>query len=77
MVIYTKGQDISYAGCGLPYYVGGVITDREELTLQTPEASGTASELTCGWGRRRWSFARSSIPSPSAAWRMGAPTPPL
>ena len=28
---------MSYANCGLPYYVGGVITDREELTLQTPE----------------------------------------
>ena len=28
---------VSYANCGLPYYVGGVITDREELTLQTPE----------------------------------------
>ena len=29
---------VSYANCGLPYYVGGVITDQEELTLQTPES---------------------------------------
>lgn len=29
---------ISYANCGLPYYVGGVITDRDALTLQTPES---------------------------------------
>ena len=25
VVVYTKGKDISYAGCGLPYYVGGMI----------------------------------------------------
>ena len=77
IIILERTGYVSYANCGLPYYVGGVITDREELTLQTPEASGTASELTCGWGRRRWSFTRSSIPSPSAAWRMGAPTPSI
>ena len=29
---------MSYANCGLPYYIGGAITDREELTLQTPES---------------------------------------
>ena len=34
--IYTKGQDISYAGCGLPYYVGGSIETREELIVNTP-----------------------------------------
>ena len=37
VVIYTKGKDISYAGCGLPYYVGGVIETREELVVNTPE----------------------------------------
>ena len=34
--IYTKGTDISYAGCGLPYYVGGSIETREELIVNTP-----------------------------------------
>ena len=34
--LITKGQDISYAGCGLPYYVGGMIEDREELIVNTP-----------------------------------------
>ena len=29
---------ISYANCGLPYYIGGVIEDPEDLTLQTPES---------------------------------------
>lgn len=37
VVIYTKSPDISYAGCGLPYYVGGSIETREELVVNTPE----------------------------------------
>ncbi len=37
VVIYTKSPDISYAGCGLPYYVGGAIETREELVVNTPE----------------------------------------
>ena len=36
--IFTKGPDISYAGCGLPYYVGHVIEERSELVVNTPEA---------------------------------------
>ena len=38
VTIVTKGKDISYAGCGLPYYVGGVIEEEEDLLLQTPES---------------------------------------
>lgn len=37
VTVYTKGTDISYAGCGLPYYVGGSIETREELIVNTPE----------------------------------------
>ncbi|MCD8103674.1 MAG: FAD-dependent oxidoreductase [Lachnospiraceae bacterium] len=37
VTIYTKGKDISYAGCGLPYYVGGAIEDRADLIVNTPE----------------------------------------
>ena len=37
VTIYTKSQDISYAGCGLPYYVGGDIASREDLIVNTPE----------------------------------------
>ncbi|MDO4500109.1 MAG: FAD-dependent oxidoreductase [Erysipelotrichaceae bacterium] len=35
--ILTKSKDISYAGCGLPYYVGGVIENEAELIVNTPE----------------------------------------
>ena len=38
ITIFEKSGFVSYANCGLPYYIGGVITDREELTLQTPES---------------------------------------
>lgn len=37
VTILTKGKDISYAGCGLPYYIGGLIESREELIVNTPE----------------------------------------
>ena len=37
VTIITKDQDISYAGCGLPYYVGGVIEEKEELIVNTPQ----------------------------------------
>lgn len=36
VTLITKDQDISYAGCGLPYYVGGLIDTREELIVNTP-----------------------------------------
>ena len=38
IVLLERGPHISFANCGLPYYVGGVITDRAALTLQTPES---------------------------------------
>ena len=36
VTVLSKSQDISYAGCGLPYYVGGMIESREELIVSTP-----------------------------------------
>lgn len=38
IVVFERSGYISYANCGLPYYIGDVITDSEELTLQTPES---------------------------------------
>lgn len=37
ILIFERSGHISYANCGLPYYIGDVITDPEALTLQTPE----------------------------------------
>ncbi|MBQ6602838.1 MAG: FAD-dependent oxidoreductase [Eubacterium sp.] len=39
--IFERTGYVSYANCGLPYYVGGVITDFDELTLQSPEGFKT------------------------------------
>lgn len=38
ILLIEKGKYISYANCGLPYYIGGVIDDRHKLFVQTPEA---------------------------------------
>ncbi|MBQ2818226.1 MAG: FAD-dependent oxidoreductase [Clostridia bacterium] len=38
IVVFERSGYISYANCGLPYYIGGVIEDKEDLTLQTPES---------------------------------------
>ena len=38
IIMIERSGYVSYANCGLPYYVGGVIEDQEELTLQTPES---------------------------------------
>jgi len=38
IVVFERSGFVSYANCGLPYYIGGVIEDPEDLTLQTPES---------------------------------------
>ncbi len=40
IILLEKGEYISYANCGLPYYIGGVISDRDKLFVQTPEGFG-------------------------------------
>ena len=37
IVLFERGPDVSFANCGLPYYVGGVIADRNKLLVTTPE----------------------------------------
>jgi len=38
IIMFERGEHISFANCGLPYYIGNSITDREDLLLQTPES---------------------------------------
>lgn len=40
IILLEKGKYISYANCGLPYYIGGIIPEREKLFLQTPASFG-------------------------------------
>ena len=37
ITVIERSSHVSYANCGLPYFVGGVIEDEEDLLLQTPE----------------------------------------
>ena len=38
IILFERGEHISYANCGLPYHIGGVIEDSGQLILQTPES---------------------------------------
>lgn len=38
IIVYEKGPYVSFANCGLPYFIGGVIDKKESLLLQTPES---------------------------------------
>jgi NADPH-dependent 2,4-dienoyl-CoA reductase/sulfur reductase-like enzyme/rhodanese-related sulfurtransferase len=38
IIVFERGDYVSYANCGLPYYIGDVITERNKLLLQTPES---------------------------------------
>ena len=38
IVMFERGEYISFANCGLPYYIGGDIQDKSALTLQTPQS---------------------------------------
>ncbi len=40
IILIERGKNISYANCGLPYYIGDVIPDRDQLFLQTPKSFG-------------------------------------
>lgn len=45
IILFEKGEYISYANCGLPYYIGGAIADRNNLFVQTPEAFGRRFDI--------------------------------
>lgn len=45
VTLITSENDISYAGCGLPYYVGGVIEDKSSLIVNTPERFSGLTEV--------------------------------
>lgn len=46
VVLFNKGKNISYAGCGLPYYVGEVIPNKEQLIVNTPEKYAALTGVT-------------------------------
>ena len=51
ITLLSRDKDISYAGCGLPYYVGGAIESRGELIVNTPEKYTALTGVTVHTGR--------------------------
>ena len=51
VVILTKDRDISYAGCALPYYVGGEVEEKEQLIVNTPAKLEALTEVRVLTGR--------------------------
>lgn len=51
VTLITKDKEISYAGCGLPYYVGGLIEERAELVVNTPAKFAALTGVTVYTGR--------------------------
>jgi NADPH-dependent 2,4-dienoyl-CoA reductase/sulfur reductase-like enzyme/rhodanese-related sulfurtransferase len=45
IVVFERGSDVSFANCGLPYYIGGEITERAKLLVVTPERLQTRYKL--------------------------------
>jgi NADPH-dependent 2,4-dienoyl-CoA reductase/sulfur reductase-like enzyme/rhodanese-related sulfurtransferase len=45
IIIFEKGEHVSFANCGLPYHIGGVIADRSKLLLHTPTSLKTRFNL--------------------------------
>ena len=38
IIVFERGEYVSFANCGLPYYIGGIIPDSDKLLLQTPQS---------------------------------------
>lgn len=45
IIVFERGPDVSFANCGLPYYIGGEIVDRKKLLVTTPEMLRTRFNL--------------------------------
>ena len=64
IVLIERGAYISFANCGLPYYVGGDIYERDDLTLQTPEDFSRFASTCAYWRRSRTSTPGENRPRP-------------
>src|SRR3712207_5381222 len=51
IVVLEQGSDVSYSACGIPYWVSGLVTDRDELIARTP-AEFAAQDITVHTGTR-------------------------
>ena len=68
IIMIERSGYVSYANCGLPYYVGGVIKEQEELTLQTPESFLDRFRIDVRVRQEVTEINPAEKPSPSAHW---------
>ena len=76
IVVLERGEHVSYANCGLPYHLGGVIADREELLLQTPQSLHTRFGLDVRVRTRCCASTATGTPCGSATATAGSTTSP-
>ena len=60
IIVLERGHHVSFANCGLPYHIGGVITDRSRLLVQTPESLRDALDLDVRIGQEVVSIDRAA-----------------
>lgn len=60
IIVLERGPHVSFANCGLPYHIGGVIKDREDLILQTPQSLKASLNLDVRVGHEVRSIHRNS-----------------
>jgi len=60
IVVLERGKHVSFANCGLPYHIGGVIRDRDDLLLQTPDSLRTSLNLDVRVGHEAVKIVRDS-----------------
>ena len=74
IVMFERTGYVSYANCGLPYYVGGVITDKGKLTLQTPQSFASRFNVDARVLSDVVSVDRAAKRCTSGTWRMARST---
>ncbi len=47
IILFERGEHISLANCGLPYHIGGTISKRDRLLIQTPESMAASIRKSC------------------------------
>ena len=70
IIILERGDYVSFANCGLPYFIGGEITDKQALTLQRPESFGRDLTLTCACEMRLRRSMRRKRRLPFGIWKQ-------
>lgn len=71
IILFERGKYVSYANCGLPYYIGDTINDRNKLFVQTVSFWASSPRAT-GW--TLWKTGTGSRSPPKWRWRSTRPT---